>query len=85
MIDQSKTKKKREDLINFLNKKNIITSLHYMPIHMQPYYLKKISEKNFKNANLYYKNAISLPIYPELSKKKQNLIIKNIKSFFNNK
>ena len=85
MIDQSKTTKKRDDLINFLNKKNIITSLHYMPIHMQPYYLKKISEKNFKNANLYYKNAISLPIYPELSKKKQNLIIKNIKSFFNNK
>ena len=34
MIDPKKTKKKRDNLINFLKKRNIITSIHYIPIHV---------------------------------------------------
>ena len=37
------------------------------------------------NANFYNENAISLPIYPDLNKKKQEYIIQSIKKFFNKK
>ena len=83
MIDPSKTNKKRDDLIKYLKKKNIITSIHYIPIHKQPYYQKNnFKNKEFSNSNFYYDNAISLPIFPDLTKKTQEYIINSIKSFF---
>ncbi len=83
LIDTKKTKKTRNQLMNFLFKKKITTSIHYSPIHMQPYYKKfKFNDNKFKNSIFYYKNAISLPIYPELSKIDQDYIILTIKKFF---
>ena len=53
---------------------------------MQPYYKKfKFNDNKFKNSIFYYKNAISLPIYPELSKNDQDYIILTIKKFFRKK
>ena len=84
MINPKKTKKKRDDLINFLKKKNIITSIHYIPIHGHPYFKKyNFKESQFVNANFYNENAISLPIYPDLKKNKQDYVIQSIKKFFN--
>ena len=83
MVDPSKTSKKRDDFIKYLRKKNIITSIHYIPIHKQPYYQKNnFKSKEFSNSNFYYDNAISLPIFPDLTKKTQEYIIDSIKSFF---
>ena len=83
MIDIKKTKKTRNQLMNFLFKKKITTSIHYSPIHMQPYYKQfNFNDNKFKNSIFYYKNAISLPIYPELSKIDQDYIILMIKKFF---
>lgn len=83
MINPKKTQKTRNQLMNYLRKRKIITSIHYMPIHKQPYYRKyKFNNKMFKNCNFFYENAISLPIYPNLSSAKQKYIILAIKKFF---
>ncbi len=83
MINPLKTNKKRDNLIKFLKKKNIITSIHYIPIHKQPYYQKNnFKSKEFSNSNFYYENAISLPMFPGLKKKTQDHIIYSIKNFF---
>ena len=69
--------------MEFLNKKMITTSVHYIPIHKQPYYKKyNFLLDSFKNSNFYYDSAISLPIFPYLTKEKQNYIIKCIEKFF---
>ena len=56
-------------------------SFHYPPIYDQPYY-KKYGTKKFLEMDRYYKDAITLPIYPYLKTKDLKKIIKNIKKFF---
>ena len=71
-------------LFNYLRSKNIFVNLHYLPIHLQPFYRKLGFKKNqFPVAEEYSETAISIPIYPNLDKKKQIRIINLIKSFFN--
>ena len=56
--------------------------LHYIPIFKHPYYKAKIkNQKNFINANLYFEEALSIPIFPDLNKRNQNYIIKTLNNF----
>ena len=72
-------KNKKEKLIKFMLKNKIILQYHYIPI----YKFKIFKDKYInKNAKIYYKDAISLPIYYTLTQTDQNLIIKLLKKFF---
>ena len=61
-----------------MKEKGIALQYHYIPINQQPYYIKKGYFKKIKNMQEYYLQAFSLPIYPSLSKKAQNFIIKTL-------
>ena len=68
----------------FLNKNSIRCAVHYIPVYMHQYFKKIGMRKNdYTENNLYFKRAISLPIYPGLSKDKLRYIIKKIKLFLN--
>ena len=68
---------------NYLRSKNMYVNLHYLPIHLQPFYRKFGFKKNqFPVAEEYSETAISIPIYPNLKKKEQIKIINYIKLFF---
>ena len=70
----------RPYLFKTLRKNNIGVNLHYYPVHLQPYYKKLgFKEGNYINSEEYSKEAISLPIYPNLNRKDQNRICKIIK------
>ena len=77
-------KKFHNKLFNFLRKNKIYVQVHYIPIYKQPYYKKNFNfnEKNFPNSEKYYSEAISIPIYFNLSIKKQLHVIGLINSFF---
>jgi len=61
----------------------IMVNLHYMPVHLQPYYRKLgFQEGDFPEAEKYGKEAISLPIFLKLTADKQNRVIAILKSFF---
>jgi UDP-4-amino-4,6-dideoxy-N-acetyl-beta-L-altrosamine transaminase len=70
-----------EKLFNFLRDKKINVNLHYIPVHLHPYY-KKLGFKtgDFKNSEKHSNRAISIPIYPNLKEKK----IKDISNLINN-
>ena len=54
----------------------IWVNLHYIPIYKQPYYSKMgFNFKNYPNAEKYYKEAISLPIFPSLKEEDQIRIV----------
>jgi len=58
-------------------------NLHYMPVHLQPYYRNfGFQEGDFPEAEKYGKEAISLPIFLKLTAEKQNRVIALLKSFF---
>ena len=75
-IDQEKTTHSRERIFNILRDSNVGVNVHYIPIHTQPYYRALgFLEADFPNAMQYYKDAITLPIFPALTKNDQLHVI----------
>tara|TARA_B100000989_G_scaffold299038_1_gene292341 strand:- start:11258 stop:12430 length:1173 start_codon:yes stop_codon:yes gene_type:complete len=86
LLSKKFSKNKRDELINFLRRKEIETNIHYIPIYSQPYYENLgFKKKNFPNAENYYKRAISLPIHPKLNQKNLKYIVRQIEIFFTKK
>ena len=65
-----------KEVFDFLRANQIGVNLHYIPVHLQPYY-KKMGFKygDFPESERYYSEAISLPIFPNLSHKDQDIVI----------
>ena len=79
-IDFNKTKINKSILFKKMKKKGINLQVHYIPIYRQPFYRKKYNFKkeNFKNSERFFKRVLSLPIYPSLTFKEANRVIKTI-------
>ena len=62
-------------------KKGIKLQVHYMPVHLQPYYKNNFNFKigNFPVAEKFYNREFSIPIYPGLKYREINYIISEIK------
>ena len=74
-------KNKRNSLLYFLKKNGVDASVHFdPPLHKQDY-LKKYSTK-LKNTERLSKEILTLPIYPDLSKKNLNFILKKIETWY---
>ncbi|MEN6461779.1 MAG: UDP-4-amino-4,6-dideoxy-N-acetyl-beta-L-altrosamine transaminase [Syntrophomonas sp.] len=71
----------RRDLFNYLRLQNIGVQVHYIPVHLQPYYQRHFGYKpgDFPVAEDFYSREISLPIYPGLSRNEQNYVIEHVK------
>ena len=55
-------------------------NVHYIPIHTQPYYRALgFKRGDFPQAEHYYANAISLPLYPELSDADQDRVVATLR------
>jgi len=79
--------KVRNKLIKYLNKNNVPTMIYYsLPLHLQPAF-KYLGHKkgDFPEAEKISKEVLSLPIYPELSRKEQLFIVKKVKDFYEKK
>lgn len=67
---------KRKELFAKLQKAGIGAQVHYIPIHLQPFYRQFGFKKgDFKEAESYYKRAISLPLFPTLTPQEQQKVI----------
>jgi len=76
----------RLGLYNYLREHQIFAQIHYIPCHLMPYYKQfGWEEGDMPNAENYYKNCLSLPIYPTLTGKEQQFVINKIKDFYSNK
>lgn len=77
-----KNKNQKEKLIKHMLRNKVMLQYHYIPL-----YKFKTFKDNYinKNTELYYKTAISLPIYYRLSQTEQNLVIKLLIKYFENR
>jgi UDP-4-amino-4,6-dideoxy-N-acetyl-beta-L-altrosamine transaminase len=74
----------RLGLYNYLKSNNIFAQIHYIPTHLMPYYQQfGWKEGDFQNAEKYYSQCLSLPMYPTISINDQKYIIENILNFLN--
>ncbi len=80
-INFNKLKITRAELMNKLREKNIGTQVHYIPVHLQPYYRNLLDSKpgDFPNAERYYEQALSIPMYPQLTDDDCDRVLDEIK------
>ena len=61
-------KKSKRQIFELLHIEGVMVNLHYIPIYKQPYYRKKGFPENYCNeAEAYYLEAMSLPMYENLT------------------
>ena len=64
------------EVFEYLREQGIGVNLHYIPIHLQPHYhLMGFNPGDFPEAERYYAEAISLPMYPTMSEEQQDKVI----------
>ena len=74
---------KRNELVEFLQNKNILTGVHYpTPVHKMPAYSNRSPIDNLIQTNKLADRVISLQIYPELTVAEQDVVISTIREFF---
>ena len=80
-IDLKKIKKDREQIFNVLREGGIGVNIHYIPVHTQPYYLEMgFKAGNFPVAEAYYSQAISLPLFSQLSFDDQDIVVSALRT-----
>jgi dTDP-4-amino-4,6-dideoxygalactose transaminase len=69
----------RKGMYDYLRENNIFTQVHYIPIHLQPYYKEKgWKEGDLPEAEKYYESCLSLPMYPSLTNSEQDFVIQKV-------
>jgi UDP-4-amino-4,6-dideoxy-N-acetyl-beta-L-altrosamine transaminase len=73
---------RRKELYDHLRTKNIFCQVHYIPTHLMPYYRQFGWKKgDFRLAEEYYEQCLSLPMYPTLTVEEQEYVIKSVLDF----
>jgi len=68
--------KNRKRVFEALQEKGIGVNVHYIPIHLQPYYQQLgFKHGDFPHAEHFYENAITLPLYPGLTEDEQQTVV----------
>ena len=76
----SDAKISRDKLFNYLQKNGIGSTVHYKPLHEFTLYKKySIHRDELSTTKKIYNEILSLPLYPQLSKSKQNYVIEHIR------
>lgn len=69
------------DVFNALHAAGVLVNLHYIPVHMQPYYQKMGFESGqFPEAEQYYKEAISIPLFSAMTEGQQDSVCSTLKT-----
>ncbi|MBI3380318.1 UDP-4-amino-4,6-dideoxy-N-acetyl-beta-L-altrosamine transaminase [Candidatus Gottesmanbacteria bacterium] len=84
LFDFQKIGKTRKQVMEYLFENGIGTQVHYIPVYLQPYYQKNFGfrEKDYPQCESYYKRCLSLPLYPKMTNRDVQKVIKHIKELY---
>ena len=76
----SELKLSRLEIYNSLRNKGIGVNVHYIPVHLHPFYKNLgFNKGDFPNSENYYDGAITIPMFTKLKKKEMKLVIQALK------
>jgi len=79
LLDQGQVNKSREQVFKELRASGIGVNVHYIPVHMQPYYKDRGFKKgDFPKSENYYKSVISIPLFQSLTKQMQDEVVETL-------
>ena len=82
-ISKSKHGLTQKQVYADLHLANIKVNLHYIPVYLQPFYANKGFKRGYcKNAESYFQEAISLPMYAEMTQAQQEEVCRQIRLVF---
>lgn len=81
LLNRDKLRTRRDDLIDFLKKNNIYTTVHYIPANHHNFYKDKFRKFKLPNSNYIFNNILSLPFHNHLNKKDIFKVSKLVKKF----
>lgn len=68
--------KSHREVFELLRSRGIGVNLHYIPVHTQPYYQRMgFHAGDYPEAERYYAEAISLPMYPTMTEAQQDQVV----------
>lgn len=72
-------KKERKEVFDRLRKEGIGVNVHYIPVYQHPYYQKNgYDQCHCPNAELFYSRAVSLPVFPAMTREQQQYVIEKV-------
>ena len=75
-LDLDRVKKSKQEIFAGMKERGVVLNLHYIPVHLQPYYRKLgFGEGDFPVSEQYYREALTLPLYYDLTDAQQDEII----------
>jgi UDP-4-amino-4,6-dideoxy-N-acetyl-beta-L-altrosamine transaminase len=75
-LQLDKTSLKHRQVFEALRKLGIGVNLHYIPVHTHPYYISMgFTLGDFPVSEGYYTEAISIPMFPSMTKKQQDQVV----------
>jgi UDP-4-amino-4,6-dideoxy-N-acetyl-beta-L-altrosamine transaminase len=75
-LDLDKTSKSHRQVFEGLREQNIGVNVHYIPVHTQPFYTQiGFAVGDFPQAEKYYAEGISLPMYQDLTHAQQDQVV----------
>ena len=78
-LNLNEISKTHKEVFDALRESGIGVNLHYIPVHLQPYYQKMgFKQGDFPNAENYYSNAISLPMFHGMTHEQQDEVISKL-------
>jgi len=54
------------------------TQVHYLPLHMQPYYRDRYGEMSLPGAEAFYSQALSLPLFPDMTEEEVDYVVETL-------
>jgi dTDP-4-amino-4,6-dideoxygalactose transaminase len=77
---QDDARMNRDELIQFLSDKGIGTSVHYVPLHRQPYWHDRYQLTNdmFPETDKAYLSMVSIPLYTAMADEQQDRVIQTL-------
>jgi UDP-4-amino-4,6-dideoxy-N-acetyl-beta-L-altrosamine transaminase len=80
-LQLQQTSKTQREVYDALRQAEILVNLHYIPVYRQPYYeALGFGPGHCPEAEQYHKEAISIPMYPGLTKEHQQIVIQAVRN-----
>lgn len=73
----------RYDFFMYLKKHGINAQIHYIPVHMQPYYQKEYGYREgvFPKSEIYYNSEVSIPLFHNITEEIRKYVVKVISDY----
>jgi perosamine synthetase len=80
LFDFEKTDISRAEYMFRLREKGVLTQVHYIPVHTQPFYQKNFGTAwgDFPAAEDYYNQCLSIPLYPKMTQNEVQKVIDDV-------